>query len=177
MKPIVFLDFDDVLAVHQVHTGYRVLDVFTRGEQDAESELWANVFDAGARKNLRALHDAFGPCYVISSSWASHLNRKQICEVLSRTGLQFVSENLSEQWRTPRDLVSNRLQEVEAWLEQHVLEGCRAYVIIDDHVSGWALSNSWLEKKTVFCDAWLGFTYAKLRTARKILQEQVRNNR
>ncbi len=173
MKPIVFLDFDDVLAVHKVHNGYRVLDAFDCGGLDAASELWSNVINAGARKNLLALHEEFGPIYVISSSWASYLNRDQICELLSRTGLQFVRENLSEHWRTPRDSVSGRLSEIEAWLEQHASEASHVYLIIDDHMSGWALSGSWLEERTVFCDAWLGFTYPKLRTARKILQRQV----
>lgn len=173
MKPIVFLDFDDVLAVHQVHNGYRVLDAFAGEGVEAVPELWTSVFDVGARKNLLALHEEFGPNYVISSSWASHLSRDQICEVLSRTGLQFVRENLREHWCTPRDSVSGRLSEIEAWLEQHASEGCPPYVIIDDHVSGLALSDSWLEDRTVFCDAWLGFTYAKFRTARKILQKQL----
>ena len=173
VKSIVFLDFDDVLAVHQVHNGYRVLDAFAREEIEVMPELWASVFDAGARRNLLALHEEFEPNYVVSSSWASHLNRDQICEVLSRTGLRFVVENLSEHWCTPRESVSGRLSEIEAWLEQHASEGRATYVIIDDHVSGWALSDSWLEDKTVFCDAWVGFTYAKLRTARKILQKQL----
>lgn len=173
MKPTVFLDFDDVLAVHQVHNGYRVFDAFSDEERDLVPELWTSVFDAGARKNLLALHEEFKPNYVISSSWASHLNHDQICEVLSRTGLQFVRENLSEHWCTPRDSVSGRLSEIEAWLEQHVTEGYPSYLIIDDHVSGWALSDSWLEDRTVFCDAWLGFTYAKLCTAQKILRKQL----
>lgn len=175
MKPIVFLDFDDVLAVHQVHNGHRVLDAFAAGWMEVAPELWTSVFDAGARKNLLALHEEFGPNYVISSSWASHLNRDQICEVLSRTGLQFVMENLSDCWCTPRDSESGRLSEIEAWLEQHSSGSEPVYVIIDDHVSGWALSDSWLENRTVFCDAWLGFTYVKLRTARKILQKQIGN--
>lgn len=175
MNPTVFLDFDDVLAVHKVHNDYRVLEAFDCGELDTASELWSNVFNAGARKNLLALHEEFEPSYVISSTWASYLNRDQIREVLSRTGLQFVSENLNEDWRTPRDSVSGRLSEIEAWLEQHVPEANHAYVIIDDHMSGWALSGSWLEDRTVFCDAWVGFTYPKLRTARKILQKQAGN--
>jgi hypothetical protein len=173
MTPIVFLDFDDVLAIHQVQNSYRVLDAFATGGAEVVPELWTSVFDASARKNLLALHEEFEPNYVISSSWSSHLNRDQICEVLSRTGLQFVIENLSKHWCTPRDSESGRLSEIEGWLEQHASEGSFAYLIMDDHVSGWALSDSWLEDKTVFCDAWVGFTYAKLRSARKILQKQL----
>lgn len=174
MRPVVFLDFDDVLAVHQIHNGYRVLDAFASGTTESVPELWLNVINYTARKNVQALHDEFNPSYVISSSWASHLNRKQIRELLNRTGMHFVEASLNEHWRTPRDATSGRLSEIEAWLDLHALpdEGC--YLIIDDYMSGGALSGSWLEEKTVFCDAWVGFTYAKLRTARKILQNQSR---
>lgn len=175
MKPIVFLDFDDVLAIHEVHNGYRVLDAFAGNRTEAETELWTSVFHSGAKKNLLALHGDFKPDYVISSSWALHLNRDQICEVLTRTGLQFVRENLSEHWSTPRQSASSRMNEIEAWLEQHASGDRPGYLIIDDHVSGWSLSGSWLENKTVFCDAWLGFTFNKLRTARRILQKQIGN--
>jgi len=34
MRPVVFLDFDHVLAVHQIHNGYRVLDAFASGDRE-----------------------------------------------------------------------------------------------------------------------------------------------
>lgn len=172
MKPTVFLDFDDVLAVHPVHNGYRVLDAFACGTVDDDPELWLRVFEATARRNLLALHDEFDPSYVITSSWASHLHQGQISEILRRTGLGYVEANLSSQWCTPRDANVGRLSEIEAWLESNISDPLHGYVIIDDTISGGALYGSWLEEKTVFCDAWVGFTYAKLRTARKILQSQ-----
>jgi hypothetical protein len=110
---------------------------------------------------------------VISSSWASHLTRCQIFEVLERTGLPFVGANLHEHWRTPRENLSGRLSEIEAWLGLYASAAEQAFVIIDDHISGEALTGSWLEEKVVFCDAWVGFSHAKLRTARKILGRQV----
>jgi hypothetical protein len=174
MKRVVFLDFDDVLAIHNVHNSFRVLEAFAGGSLDSVPELWLNIFDAAARRNLQTLHEEFEPSYVISSSWASHLNRVQMCEVLKRSGLEFVELNLCEQWCTPRNATSGRLSEIEAWLELNASEDGPAYVIIDDLMSGGALSGSWLEERTVFCDAWVGFTYAKLRTARKMLQHQGR---
>lgn len=172
MKRVIFLDFDDVLAVHKVHNSFRVLDAFAVGNIDSFPELWLNIFDAAASRNLQTLHEEFEPSYVISSSWASHLNSEQIKEVLKRSGLEFVGLNLCEHWCTPRNATSDRLSEIEAWLELNASEDRPVYVIIDDHMSGDALSGSWLEDRTVFCDAWAGFTYAKLRTARKILRHQ-----
>jgi hypothetical protein len=169
MSPVVFLDFDDVLAIHPLHNGYRVLDAFAQAATETVPELWANVFDAAARRNLQALHDEFKPRYVISSSWASYLDQSQVSEVLTRTNLEFVGASLSEHWCTPRAATSGRLSEIEAWLELDVSMKASTFVIIDDHMSGQALAGSWLEDRTVFCDAWVGFTHAKLRTARKIL--------
>jgi len=177
MKPVIFLDFDDVLAVHKVHNSFRVLDAFAAGCIDSVPELWLNIFDAAARRNLQTLHEEFEPSYVISSSWASHLNKEQIGEVLKRSGLEFVELNLCEHWCTPRNATSGRFSEIEAWLELHASINALAFVILDDHMSGRTLAGSRFEQRTVFCDAWLGFTYAKLRTARKILNQPVRNIR
>lgn len=177
MRPIVFLDIDDVLAVHQVHNGYGVCDAFANGTVDAVPELWQNVFDAAACRNLLTLHNEFTPTYVISSSWASFLEREQIDQVLERTGLQFVLNNFHEQWRTPRENLLGRREQIEEWLKLCSLGQDLAYVIIDDPMSGETLRGSRLEDKTVFCDAWVGFTYPKLRTARRILQAQQRNKR
>lgn len=172
MKPIVFLNFDDVLAVHKLHNGFRVLDAAAMAIIDAFPDLLLHVVDAEARRNLQMLHREFLPSYVISSSWISHLNREQTSKMLKRCGLKFVALNLCQHWCTPRTDTSSRLIEIEAWLELHASENKPAYVIIEDSVSGGALSGSWLEERTVFCDAWVGFTAAKLTTARKILQDQ-----
>lgn len=172
MRPLVFLDFDDVLAVHHFQNIYEVMDSFSHGETRSTSELWRDVFDTVAKRNLGALHMEFLPNYVITSTWASYLNREQIGQVLSRTGLQFVQENLCEAWRTPRNANSSRRSEIESWLDKNATARHPAYVIIDDKVSGGALVDSWLEQKTVFCDAWVGFTSAKLCDARRVLQRQ-----
>jgi hypothetical protein len=169
MKPVIFLDFDDALAVHKLHESYRVLDAAALGIIDSFPELLLNIFDATARRNVQALHDEFGPRYVISSLWASHLNLEQMRKMLKRCGLKFVALNLCEHWCTPRSDTSGRLSEIEAWLELHTSENGPPYVIIDDHISGSALSGSWLEERTVLCDASVGFTAAKLMTAREIL--------
>jgi hypothetical protein len=174
MRPIVFLDFDDVLAFHETHNSYRVLDAFAHETSDASPELWLKVFDADAKQNLGTLHEEFKPNYVISSSWASHLDREQMAMCLQLTKMQFVHQNLCEHWCTPRDAPVGRLSEIEAWLERYATTKGFAYVILDDHASGGALCGSWLENKTVFCDAWVGFNDEKLKAAREILLSQCR---
>lgn len=170
LKPVVFLDFGNALAIHNFSDNLRVLDVNAMAIVDAFPDLWLDVLDANARRNLHALHREFEPRYVISSSWASHLNLEEMQKMLKRCGLKFVALNLCEHWRTTRNETSSRLSEIEAWLEVEEWEHDRAYVIIEDHVSGAALSGTWLEGRTVFCDARVGFIEAKLVAARQILK-------
>jgi hypothetical protein len=172
MKPVIFLDFDNALAVHKLSDSFRVMDAAAMEIIDAFPDLWLNAFDAEACRNLQVLHKEFEPCYVISSLWASQLSLEHMKKMLKRCGLKFVALNLCEHWCTPRSETSSRLCEIEAWLEHQAWNDGHAYVIIDDHVSGAVLSGSWLANRTVLCDAWVGFTAAKLAAAREILQAQ-----
>lgn len=174
IRPVVLLDFDDVIAVHPEHTSSRVLTIFEQAMLDDVPKLWENIFDSSACKNLRTLHDEFSPEYVISSSWATFLDRTQICEVLRRTGIDFVAENLHIDWCTPREESSYRLTEIEGWLDAHALGRALPFVILDDHISGQSIPGSHLEGRAVLCDAWMGFTHPKLRSAQKILRDQMR---
>lgn len=66
MEPVIFPDFDNVLAVHEFSDSFRVMDAAAMGISDAFPDLWLNVFDADARRKLHALHKEFEPSYVIS---------------------------------------------------------------------------------------------------------------
>lgn len=93
-------------------------------------------------------------------------------KMLKRCGLKFVALNLYEHWSTPRNETSGTLNEIEAWLHLQAWKEAPAYVILDDHASAGGLSGSWLEDKTVFGEAWVGFSDAKLTAAREILLSQ-----
>ncbi|MFM9433516.1 hypothetical protein ACFDR9_000557 [Janthinobacterium sp. CG_23.3] len=173
MRPVVILDFDDVLSVHRVHTSSQVLAAFKNATLDDNPELWTHIFHYSARTNLRTLHDEFTPEYVVSSSWTLHFDQEQICEILRRTGLEFVVDNLHQDWRTPRARDSYRLTEIEGWLDAHALGSHPPYLILDDQLSGQSIPGSNLEGRAVLCDAWVGFTYPKLRSAQKILRDQL----
>ncbi len=172
-RPVVFLDIDDVLCVHRTLNTRQVLAALAGDETVDAAAVWQQVFHAAARENLRQLHEDFEPWYVVSSSWTMHLTRDQLCETFRRTGLEFVPDSLHEHWCTPRDDDSYRLVEIEAWLDTYALAAPVPYVIIDDQVSGQSLVGSHLEEMCVLCDAWVGFTHPKLRTAQKILRSQL----
>ncbi|MEO7495084.1 MAG: HAD domain-containing protein [Massilia sp.] len=109
MKTIVFLDFDDVLAVHPEYTSSEVVAALKSSAADQAVELWENVFQPAARANLRTLHDEFAPQFVISSSWATYMSQGQVSEVLARSGLGFVAEALHGDWRSAIDVGAFRV--------------------------------------------------------------------
>ncbi|MCS0590710.1 HAD domain-containing protein [Massilia norwichensis] len=171
-RPLVFLDMDDVLCLDDVHHSGQMLKIFEKKLPDYP-EMWERLVDAGAAENLRQLHAEFEPVYVISSSWATYLNREQMCEALTRTKLQFLVENLHTEWRTPRALSSSRRDEIEWWLEAHRKQS-QPFIIIDDSWSGTRLAYSplALDGHVVLCRSGFGFTKKRLKEACRQLQRQ-----
>ncbi len=171
-RPLVFLDMDDVLCLDDVHHSGQMLKIFEQKIPDYP-EMWQRLVDTGAAENLRQLHAEFNPVYVISSSWATYLNREQMCEALNRTKLQFIVENLHAEWRTPRALSSSRRDEIDWWLEAH-REQSQPFIIIDDSWSGTRLAHSplALDGHVVLCRSGFGFTKKRLKEACTQLQRQ-----
>jgi hypothetical protein len=172
VRPLVFLDMDDVLCLDDVHHSSRMLKILEKKIPDYP-EMWELLVDAGAAENLRQLNAEFKPVYVISSSWATYLDRGQMCEALARTQLQFVVENLHAEWSTPRALSSCRRDEIEWWLEAH-REPSQPFLIIDDSWSGTRLAHSplALNGHVVLCRSGFGFTKKRLKEACRQLQCQ-----
>lgn len=171
-RPLVFLDMDDVLCLDDVHHSGQMLKIFEQKIPDYP-EMWQRLVDTGAAENLRQLHAEFNPVYVISSSWATYLNREQMCEALNRTKLQFIVENLHAEWTTPRALSSSRRDEIDWWLEAH-REQSQPFIIIDDSWSGTRLAYSplALDGHVVLCRSGFGFTKKRLKEACRQLQRQ-----
>jgi len=171
-RPLVFLDMDDVLCLDKIHHSGQMLKIFKQTISDYP-ELWELLVDASAAENLRRLHAEFEPAYVISSSWATYLDREQMCEALNRTQLQFVVEHLHSEWRTPRALSSSRRDEIEWWLQAH-REPRQPFIIIDDSWSGTGLAHSPLagNGNVILCKSGFGFTKKRLKDACRQLQRQ-----
>lgn len=173
MRPVVFLDMDDVLCLNRQYTSVQMIMCFQEGRMDWP-ELWADLVDAAAAANLRTLHEEFAPLYVVSTSWATYLNRAQMCDVFSRTQLQFVIGNLHQEWVTPRARSSSRRDEIDWWLEEFCT-GAQPFIVLDDTASGWSLARSplALDGHVVLCDVGSGFTLEKLEEARQRLKQQL----
>lgn len=174
MQTIVFLDFDDVLAVHTEHTSHQVVSALRSGRPDQFAGLWANVFHETPRQNLRTLYDEFVPQFIVSSTWATYLSREEVSEVLVRGGLDFVAAGLHADWRSATDVGSFRATDICAWLERNGPLHQLGYVILDDTASGRTLYGTHLEPYVVFCDEWHGFIDIRLEQAQMILRKQLR---
>lgn len=172
MKPLVFLDFDDVIAIHPDYTSGVVLAALRSGKPHLATELWGNVFHQELRANLARLHHEFEPRYVISSSWSTYMSRDEIQDVLIRGGLGFVAASLHSRWRSATEVGSFRVTDIAAWLRTNGATRPIAYVILDDLSSGRTLVGSVLEPHTVFCDEWVGFIGIQLERAVAILRAQ-----
>lgn len=172
MKPLVFLDFDDVIAIHPDYTSGVVVAALRSGNPHLAIELWANVFHQELRANLARLHHEFEPNYVISSTWSTYLSRDEIQEALMRGGLGFVAASLHSNWRSATEVGSYRVTDIAAWLRTNGAAQPFGYVILDDLSSGRTLVDSALEPYTVFCDEWVEFTGIQLERAVAILLAQ-----
>ena len=58
MKPIVFLDIDDVVAIDPNYSGSTV-DAALKNNRNIEERFWSSVFLISAVGNLSILHEIF----------------------------------------------------------------------------------------------------------------------
>lgn len=136
-RPVVFLDFDDVICLNSPYGGYDAKLAIN----DESSEIWARLFDEKSKKNLQTLNDKFAPWYVISSSWWWLFDKDELVEVMQRSGLYFVADNLHSTWATPKQSRQGmRAAEVKNWLALHP-EFSNLWVVVDDKLSGTGFKN------------------------------------
>lgn len=140
-RPVLFLDFDDVLCLNNHFGGYDVISALSQVQkgsgkvQDFE-ELWGKLFASEACALLRKLHDEFKPIYVLSTSWRLFMNGSALDSVLMNTGLEFVARNLHQDWQTPNFLTQQtRVREIGSWLGRNP-DHESSWVVLDDERSG-----------------------------------------
>lgn len=171
-RPLIFLDMDGVFCFDKEHNSSTLLKNYSL-EFSKNPSYWQKLVDPNAATNLKKLHEEFSPTYVMSSTWATYLDRTQIVEILCRTNLAYVANSLHLEWRTPRALSSTRRDEIEEWL-QHYRVSVQPFIVLDDYQSGWSLTHSplALDGHVVLCNSKIGFTEVTLEEARKALSQQ-----
>lgn len=174
MRPIIFLDIDDVLAISREYTSSQVMTTLKSSDLEAWPELWAGLMFAEARANLMALHSEFWPQYVISSSWSNYLTRERMQVIFRRTELNFVASNMHKRWTTPKGMGPSRTDEIRNWIAKHGRRR-QAMLVLDDHESGLGLRASSLDHQglVILCEPRVGFIAEKLVGAQRLLRAQM----
>lgn len=173
MKPIVFLNIDDVVAIDPNYSGSTV-DAALKNNRNIEERFWSSVFLISTVGNLSILHEIFSPRYVISSIWTNYLNRDLVKFAFNSAGLDFVAKNLQRQWRTPETEFVGRLIEIQKWVSKFGV-ATQPMLIIDDFESGWNLVDSFFDQNDQFvlCEQRVGFDKTKLDNAIQELSAQI----
>jgi len=176
MKPIIFLDFDDVICLNQPFGGYDALSAFAEAARSKalvspKEELWSKLFDAQATGHLKQIDEEFSPRYVLSTSWRWFFDKDALVQTLQLGGLSFIAEHLHADWSTPQlSRQAHRAVEIKGWLAEH-RECANAWVVLDDELSGTGFS-SWSRDQRKFvtlCQAGVGLQTLELEQLREAL--------
>lgn len=182
MKPVVFLDIDDVLCLNRPYSCYDAIDALHGRHPDAQA-VYRGLFAPQAVAALRQLHETFDGqlAYVISSTWRVYLDRSRLCEVFSATGLDFLVEALEpgDRWCTPviQPESPRRGYEIAAWLDRH--HRGEPFAIVDDFLSGESLTAALSSdrhpfySRVVLCDVDIGLLEDHLPRLEKALRQPV----
>ena len=146
-RPVLFLDFDDVICLNATYGGYDAIHAISRIQNepglpvDHFEALWHQLFDGSATAHLKAIHEEFMPWYVLSTNWCWLLDRDGLVEVLNRCGLKFIADNLHSDWGTPKGKRPDiRLLEISNWNSAN-LGFDEQWVVLDDELSGTGLAD------------------------------------
>jgi hypothetical protein len=149
MKPLLFLDFDDVICINSPYGGYDVL------APNPPEDLYARLWHPPAVQTLLAIIYEHRPAIVITTSWLRLMSREGFEALFRRTGLQAVADSLHVAWEAPPERGS-RLNAIERWLTAN--HAGEPLVVLDDTQSGTGLSGSSLDQAgcVVLCEETVG---------------------
>lgn len=168
LRPTVFLDIDDVLALNERYGGLDVQRAAVNPEC-APNDLYRKVFSPEAVGALNELLHEFNPRVVLTTSWLKILRREHFIDLFSRTGVSISGASLHKQWDAPQDDGISRMEAIERWLKQN--HQGEPIVVLDDCASGESLVGSLLHEagRIVLCEVDGGFNLFLLQVARDAL--------
>jgi len=164
-RPLLFLDFDDVLCLNKPYCSH---DVFQK-EAERPIDLWERLWHPPAAQTLLSIVDEYRPYIVITTNWLRLLERDAFIALFKRTGLDVIADVLHDVWDAPQDRGSTRYEAIEKWLREHY-DG-QPLVVLDDERSGTGLLGSRLDKAgcVVLCKAGVGLHTGHLPAVRSAL--------
>lgn len=169
IRPLLFLDFDDVICLNTPYGGY---DVAMSGKEKPE-DLWTKLWHEPAVRVLTQVLEAHNPYVIITSSWLRFLDRRGVADVFKATGLERVAESLHPAWEAPQSRGCSRFEAISGWLDCH--HRSEAFAVLDDNLSGTGLAGSTLDNqgRVVLCEVGVGLTHSHFRKIHEALVRPV----
>lgn len=169
MRPIVFLDFDDVIVLNRPGDvgGYDVI------APNPPPELWSRLFHPPAVQTLVEAITEHHARVVITTSWLRFMLRDGFERIFKLTGFAIVSESLHDVWEAPQNRGETRAMAIDRWLDAN--HRGEPYVILDDELSGTGLRGSAHEERgrVVLCEENVGLHRGHLRAIRAALSTAI----
>lgn len=162
LRPIVFLDIDDVICRCRPYGGADVLQTLRHGLKPP-ADLYQEIFHAVPRQVIATAWSAMNSRVdvVVSSTWRLYFSREELASLFRATELEFLAQALLDEskWCTPSfEPPATRRDEILAWLRRHH-EG-QPFVILDDLFSGGSLlhdsADDPLHGRIVLCEQLVG---------------------
>jgi hypothetical protein len=166
-RPIIFLAFEGVISLAPYAVMCKVLNSALRGKV-VDDALLRQLFFSEACENLATLQREFDARLVITSVWGDILLKDELCFLLEKCSLDFITSNLHRHWKVPFDDFAFKREEVERWLRLYGKKG-NTFIILDDEEGGLSFRNSPLAARTVTCVTQNGLDQVQLKEARQLM--------
>jgi hypothetical protein len=134
MRPLLLLDIDDIFCLNRPYGGYDV------AQKEWPSDLLSLLWHRPALDVLEPLVLEFNPQIVITSSWLRLMLLPSIEALFRASGAPWLANGLHREGEALQASGKTRLDAVDGWLASH--HNGEPYVILDDPLSGTALSGS-----------------------------------
>lgn len=169
-RPIIFLGFEGVLSLAPNAVVCQVLNTTLR-RQRVDDALLQSLFCRDACENLATLQQQHNAQFVITSIWGDVLLKDELCSLLERCKLDFITANLHKHWRIPFDDWAFKFEEIDDWLRLYRRRHAQFIVIDDDQERQWHTLARHLWSRTVSCIGNIGFTGDHLKEASQLFAE------
>lgn len=163
-RPLLFLDFDNVICLGEPYDGY---DVFA---EEKPNDLWQRIWHPPALQTLLAALDEHDPQVVLTTSWLRLMDRAGFEELFIKTGLERLLRSLHDAWSAPQAGAETRHQAVERWLAARYQR--EPLIILDDDISGTGLRGSRLDVAgcVLLCEPKVGLHAGHMEAIRNALK-------
>lgn len=136
MNPVIFLDFDGPLFPDRgIRHSPSMSEYPGKLKLDPFISYWE--MDRTSVRQLNALYNLYQFDTVVSSTWKTFVNVREVVELFVVNGLNL---HLHEEWCTPSSFSGRRSQEISEWLDTYTVSSiCPDHIILDDPWSGSSL--------------------------------------